>query len=117
MAGADGRGRSGLTEGITVMIGMLAGLSGMALGWMAFGRDRRRDVKEDVKAFTRLEVLLEELGQKVGRLGEMITCLGREMNGHENRIVVLEQRVGTIERSMGGPARVPGEAKEGRPCQ
>ncbi len=88
-----------MTDGITAMTGILAGLSGVALGWLAFGRDRRQDLKGEIKAFTRLEVLLEELSQKVGKLGEQIACLGRDLTGHDRRLALLEQRVDTLEKA------------------
>lgn len=91
---------------ITALIGVVATLSGIVLGWSARAREEKREIKKDVEIDTTLRTDMEYLkrgvddirieqrsqGQRMDAMGERLTRVEESSKQAHKRIDRMEQK-------------------------
>ena len=91
---------------ITALVGVIAALSGMALGWTTRSREVKKEVRTDTQIETALRTDMEYLkrgvddirieqrsqGQRMDALGERVTRVEESSKQAHKRIDRLEQK-------------------------
>lgn len=93
---------------ITLIVGIVAALSGIVLGWSGHSATRKRDtqkenkdrevdVKAETRAFTRVELMIEDLSKSVGEIKACLPTYASGIARHDQEIALIKQRLDAIE--------------------
>lgn len=91
---------------VTALIGVMAALSGIALGWSARAKEEKREIKKDTEMDTELRTGMEYLkrgvddirieqrsqGQRMDAMGERLTRVEESSKQAHKRIDRMEQK-------------------------
>ncbi|BAE83959.1 hypothetical protein [Desulfitobacterium hafniense] len=93
---------------ITALIGVVATLSGIVLGWSAKAKEAKREVRKDAEIDTELRTGMEYLKRGVDDIrieqrsqGQRMDAMGERLTRVEESSKQAHKRIDTIERKGG----------------
>jgi hypothetical protein len=85
---------------ISIGVAIIAGVVGVVLGILGANRSGKKDVASDVAAFTRVQVTLESLSNKVDKIDCSLSGFTLGFNALDHRVGMLEARVNELTKAL-----------------
>lgn len=85
---------------INVIVAIIAGVVGIVLGVIGANRAGRKEAATDVAAFTRVQVTLESLSNKVDKIDCSLSGFTSGINALDHRVGMLEARVNELTNAL-----------------